>query len=115
MCIKYIDKPAAPVPSLHDNTVFEVARKSDRIADKKAPESPRLVTALVSGIRQFLQDEVNRKASLPDQCGASQLGLVARICARDTHSDIFCAKKQMVGRRRRVQIKNKLALKDAIL
>src|SRR5580700_11009479 len=29
--INYIDKPAAPIPSLHDIAVFEVTREGDRI------------------------------------------------------------------------------------
>jgi hypothetical protein len=40
----------------------------------------------------------------PDKRGASQLGLLALIGARDTHADILYAEKQMTGRGRRVQI-----------
>jgi hypothetical protein len=59
---------------------------------------------------------VKRKASFTDKCGASELGLIALIPARDAHSDIFSVEeKHVIGWGRRMLIKHKLALKMPFL
>lgn len=74
----------------------------------------REVAERFSNIRQFPKGQLNRKASLPNKCSASQLGLISLIGARYTHADLPCTEEQVTGWGRHVLFENKLAFEHTV-
>ena len=56
---------------------------------------------------------MNRKGSFPDECSASQLGLITLIAAGDPYADVPRVIEHVIRWGRHVLIENELGLEDA--